>query len=128
MTFPSKATRVRLLLVEDDRSHAGAIINLLGEGFEVVHALDGREARARLAADDAFDVILSDIMMPRVTGFALLDWVRTEKPALEHRVVFVTTDPEGSLARCLGKTHRVLRKPLSADDLHRAVREVTSGR
>lgn len=121
-------TGIRILLAEDNRSHAEALVRRLGEGVQVVHALDGREARAHLASDDAFDVVLCDVLMPRMSGFALLQWVREEKPQLEPRLVFVTADPETSLARAVAQTHRVLRKPTSSEELQGAVRAAMAKR
>ncbi len=128
MSGAGAAMRPRILLVEDNRSHADAVTALLGGGFEIVRTIDGREARARLATDDAFDVILSDIVMPRMSGFGLLQWIRGERPKLAARVVFLTADPEASMARALGDTHHVLRKPATRDELHAAIQAVLARR
>ena len=121
-TTPSSvAARPRILLVEDNRNQADALAAILGDGLEVVRAIDGREARARLATGEAFDAVLSDVEMPRMGGFALLQWLRSERPELAVRLVFVTVDPETSLARTLAQTHPILRKPVKPEELHAAV-------
>jgi len=43
-----------------------------------------------LLADDGFDLILCDVMMPDITGMDVFDQVCTERPALRSRFVFMT--------------------------------------
>jgi len=77
------APRTRVLVVDDDP----VILELLRlsfeiEGFEVISACDGEEGWERAAADDP-DVVLSDIMMPRLDGLQLLTRLRSD-PATAH--------------------------------------------
>ena len=69
-------TQGRILVVEDDP----AILTGLGEklrmeGYEVVTAADGEEARDRLAAG-RLDIVVLDWMLPRLDGLAVLKWLR----------------------------------------------------
>ena len=66
----------KIMLVEDDnnlREIYGA--RLLAEGYEIVSAKDGEEALA-LAVKEKPDLIISDIMMPKISGFDMLDILR----------------------------------------------------
>lgn len=128
MSGPNIPVRPRILLVEDNRHQADALVLLLGSGFEVARAVDGREARARLATDDSFDVILSDVRMPRMSGFALLEWAREQRPVLERRFIFLTSEPSESVAQTLARTHPLLRKPAKPEELRAAIEAVLAKR
>jgi DNA-binding NtrC family response regulator len=62
----------RILIVDDDGRQREALVAMLSDGdFETQVAADGQEALERLATFDA-DVIVSDLVMPRMDGFELL--------------------------------------------------------
>jgi CheY-like chemotaxis protein len=62
----------RILIVDDDESQRHALVAMLSDGgFETQLACDGQEAVERLTGFDA-DVIVSDLMMPRMDGYELL--------------------------------------------------------
>ena len=66
----------RLLLVEDDPRIRGALVlGLSDEGYEVVEAGSG-ESALRLLDGDGFDVVLLDLMLPGMDGFAVCRSVR----------------------------------------------------
>ena len=60
------------------------------DGFEVATATSGREALELLAAEDRFDVVLCDLMMPDVSGMDVYERVAEVSPGLAARFVFVT--------------------------------------
>jgi len=62
----------RILIVDDEERQRSALVGMLSDGnFETQVASDGREALERLSTFDA-DVIVSDLVMPRMDGFELL--------------------------------------------------------
>ncbi len=68
----------RILVVEDDRSILmGLRMNLQSEGYEVVTAEDGATALDQVRED--FDLVILDLMLPRVNGFEVLRRMRTER-------------------------------------------------
>jgi len=72
----------KILLVEDDRSILlGLEKNLRFEGYEVVSATDGEEG-LRLAFDAQPDVIVLDLMLPRLNGFEICRAVRKKNAAV----------------------------------------------
>ena len=119
----------RLLIVEDDDPIAKAIARLLGHSCEIVRAVDGVAARDLLIAGASFDVILSDVNMPRLDGFGFLRWLRLSRPDLVDRVVFMTVNLDLPAAREIALTHvhPVLRKPCTRDVLLDAVRAAREG-
>ena len=84
----------RILVADDERGVRGFIAEALeDDGHTVVQAADGAEAAGRLAKQ-SFDLMFTDLRMPRVDGMALLRQVRAEQPELEVVVLtaFGTVD------------------------------------
>ena len=70
---------MQVLVVEDKRSLAGHLGRALaGEGYAVTLAYDGEEA-LRLGRTDRFDLIVLDIMLPRMDGFTVIRKLREER-------------------------------------------------
>ncbi|MET0343804.1 MAG: PAS domain S-box protein [Polyangiales bacterium] len=80
--------RGRILLVDDDTNLVRAYRRWLGRHHDVIVAYDGQEALQVLEQDQAFDVILCDLMMPRFDGVALYEALRVHRPHLLARMVF----------------------------------------
>jgi len=111
--------RERVLIVED-QSELRALLreSLSSVGYQVIVAADGVEAVA-LGVRDEIDLVLSDIVMPRMGGLELVAVLREKRPEL--RALFVSGDPP-ELSQ-LDPRDRLLRKPFLIHDLRRAVRE-----
>ncbi|HZM63786.1 MAG TPA: response regulator [Candidatus Saccharimonadales bacterium] len=80
----------RILFVEDDDSLAGVyLVRLQAEGFDVKRVSNGEEA---LAATVSFkpNLILLDIMMPKVSGFDVLDILRNTPEVGNVKIVVLT--------------------------------------
>jgi len=78
-----------ILVVEDEKSLAKALmLKLTTVGFSVKVAYDGQEA-VGLLASESFDLVLLDLIMPRMDGFAVLEWMRRED---KHPKVMVLTN------------------------------------
>ena len=68
--------KIKLLLVEDEQTLAGIIADTLGErGFEVTLAYDGEAGLKKFHAEHP-DVVVTDIMMPCMDGFTLVEHLR----------------------------------------------------
>lgn len=78
----------RLLLVEDD-NNLGTVLReyLTIKGFMVVHALDG-EAGLREFKKGSFDLIILDIMMPKLDGFSTAKYIRNQNSDIP--IIFLT--------------------------------------
>jgi two-component system, NtrC family, response regulator AtoC len=73
----------RILVADDEAGLRGFVAEALaGDGHAVVQAADGAEAAQRLARE-SFDLLITDLRMPRLDGMALLRQVRAEQPELE---------------------------------------------
>lgn len=83
-------TARRILLVEDDRflRRAGEI-SLRQRGFVVTTAADGEEALRKVRAEPP-DLILLDLLMPKMTGTEVLKALRAEEATREIRVLILS--------------------------------------
>jgi CheY-like chemotaxis protein len=82
--------RPRVLLV-DDEAHLGVTLAVgLRDQADVVPVRSGREAVRTLLADDSFDLVLCDLMMPDLTGMDVFEQVGARRPELRGRFVFMT--------------------------------------
>ena len=81
--------RGRILIVDDEDGFRAAMSHMLCD-HDVVEASTGERAREILASDQAFDLIVCDMMMPGVSGMDLHAWLSTQNPRLAGQVVFVT--------------------------------------
>jgi len=86
---------LRILLVDDEDMLRRCTARTLNE-FEIVSANSGAEALAILAEDSDFDAILSDVMMPRMSGPELFARCFRAFPRLAHRFVFASGNPESA--------------------------------
>jgi DNA-binding response OmpR family regulator len=74
----SPVSEATVLVVEDDPVILRLLeVNFTMEGFEVLSAADGREALERARVDRP-DIVVSDIMMPNMNGFELLEAMRAD--------------------------------------------------
>jgi two-component system KDP operon response regulator KdpE len=98
-------TRARILVVEDDHAIRRSLVaELRGEDYEVLEAVDGREALAVVSANKP-DLILTDLAMPVMDGFALITALRKNST-----VPIVVLSVRG------GESDRVRALDLGADD------------
>lgn len=80
----------RILLVEDDLALATAYrVRMEAEGFDVHHCPNGEEALQQ-ALEYHPDLILLDIMMPRISGFDVLDILRNTKQTAHTKIIILT--------------------------------------
>jgi chemosensory pili system protein ChpA (sensor histidine kinase/response regulator) len=104
------AGRPRVLLVDDSVSVRKFVGQMLEKaGFDVTTAADGADAMVRLA-EAAFEVLVTDLEMPRVNGYELIEDVRRRAATRELPVIVLTTragDKHVALAKSLGVEHYV---------------------
>ena len=85
-----KASGQRILLVEDDDSLASVYVNRLqAEGFDVRRVANGEDALAS-ALSYKPDLVVLDVMMPKVSGFDVLDILRNTPETANLKIVILT--------------------------------------
>ncbi len=107
-----------LLLVDDDPDGREALSDLLSQRFAVVSAADGEEAIA-LARDRTPDLIMMDIVMPKLSGVGAFDALLKDPRTAEIPVIFLSAhDDEGTTALCLNRgAADYVTKPASGREL-----------
>ncbi len=91
----------RILIVDDDERQRSALVGMLSDGnFETHVACDGQEALERLSTFDA-DVIVSDLVMPRMDGFELLRHLKDRG----DRTPAIALTAFGSMEKALSAVH-----------------------
>jgi EAL domain-containing protein (putative c-di-GMP-specific phosphodiesterase class I) len=106
-----------VLVVDDDRTLARSYCRILSaEGYEVEIRFDGEAAVEALGAS-RFDVVLSDIDMPKLNGVALIERIRVH--ALDVPVVLITGSPslDTAVAAVQYGALRYLTKPVETNEL-----------
>jgi CheY-like chemotaxis protein len=116
--------RLRILVVDDEVHVRLALKSLLASDHEVEAAADGEAALALVGAAP-FDVILCDLMMPRMSGREVYEQIRKQWPGLERRIVFVTGGAFiPSLASFLESVDNLkLRKPFTIEQVLEQIHE-----
>jgi CheY-like chemotaxis protein len=117
-----------VLLVDDSISVRTFVGRMLEKaGFDVTTAGDGTEALARLGEGE-FTVMVTDLEMPRLNGYELLEDVRRRPGTHDLPVVVLTTRAgakHASLARRLGVSHYVT-KPVIEDEFVRLIESLAA--
>jgi signal transduction histidine kinase/CheY-like chemotaxis protein len=124
---PSSAS-LAVLIVEDEAHLAESLALLLNE-HQVTLASNGRQALQR-CAEQEFDIILCDLVMPRVSGIDLFEELRRTQPGEEQRIVFMTGGAFTPAAQAFLSTvpNRTLEKPFTTETLLQIVATVASSK
>jgi CheY-like chemotaxis protein len=129
--FPVTAG-LRVLLVEDEELIAELFAETLSaDGHDVAVAGDGQEALQLFAAaeatGEAFDIVVTDVRMPRMDGVTLTNRLRTAHPELPVVVVsgYASSEQISALSRHEHGPVVVLPKPVNLTRLCTAVRSAT---
>lgn len=118
-----------VLVVEDEGPLAEVMAEVLrAHGMVVEIAGDGRTARARLA-EGSFDVVISDLKMPRMGGRELYREVAASRPELARRIIFSTGDTASADTQAFFNEvgNPWLMKPFHLKDLIDVVQRVLAG-
>jgi len=116
----------KVLLVDDEPGLRAAVQAYFeDEGFEVITAVDGAEGWEKAQAELP-DVVLSDVMMPRVDGFGLLKQLREDERLGGTPVIFLTAKGMTSdrIAGFRAGVDDYIPKPFDPDELVARVRNV----
>lgn len=117
---PEQRRAGRVLLVEDNPEVAQATRILLEQiGYAVEIAPSADEAMIRIDLRPAWDIVVSDVLMPgRASGIVLAKWLYTHHPELP---VLLVTGYTAQLEQAKNEGLKVLAKPFDADGLRKAI-------
>ncbi|MCA9341005.1 response regulator [Candidatus Saccharibacteria bacterium] len=117
----------KILLVEDDKSLREIYgVRLLAEGYDIISAGDGEEALA-MAIKEKPALIVSDVMMPKISGYDMLDILRSTTETRNTKVIMMTalsSDDQRQRAEELGADKYLVKSQVGIEDVVRAVHEV----
>ena len=124
--LPKTQRRGRVLVVDDEPMIGTSIRRTLSSEHDVVSVTRAAEALERLSAGERFDVVISDLMMPEMTGMDLYEEISRRWPEISRRVVFLTGGAFTARARDFldRSPNRRLDKPFEAVLLRALVREM----
>jgi signal transduction histidine kinase len=115
-----------ILLVEDDAAVRRLIREALGScGYRILEAGDGAEALAIAARHpEDLDLVVADVVMPRIGGVALVERLRKVRPKLRALLISGYAHRVGETEEALGAGTALLEKPFGPGEVTRRVREV----
>lgn len=117
----------KVMLVEDDNNLREIYeARLSAEGYEIISASDG-EAALALAIKERPDLIISDIMMPRVSGFDMLDILKSTTETKNIKVIMMTALSQAedkTKAEELGANIYLVKSQVTLEDVVRSVKQL----
>lgn len=110
----------KVLLIEDDTFLSSLLKNRLSrEGLNIIHARDGQEAIDMLKTD-TFNLVLLDIILPKKSGFEVLESIRQDAQLQNAPVIIISNlgQPEDiQKGQDLGAVEYFIKAKTSIDDL-----------
>lgn len=117
----------KILLVEDDKNLREIYgTRLYAEGYDIVSAGDG-EAALAMAIKERPDLIISDVMMPKISGFDMLDILRSTTETKDIPVIMMTalsSEDQQARGEALGANRYLVKSQVGIEDVVRTVHEV----
>jgi two-component system cell cycle sensor histidine kinase/response regulator CckA len=119
----------RILITEDEESLRTLTTRMLEQrGYSVIAAASAEHAIELVEQQpDEIDLLLTDLVMPQMSGRRLADWVRERSPSM--RVLFMSGYADEAVTESGALEHGAafLEKPFSGDDLAQKVRQTLDG-
>lgn len=117
----------KILLVEDDKSLREIYaVRLVEEGYDIISAGDGEEALA-IAIKELPTLVISDVMMPKISGFDMLDILRSTPETKDIRVIMMTalsSEDQRERGNSLGADRYLVKSQVGIEDVVTTVHEV----
>lgn len=121
----------KILLVEDDNNLREIYeARLMAEGYDIVSARDGEEALS-VAIKEKPDLVISDVMMPKISGFDMLDILRTTEETKDVKVIMMTALSQAEdkqRAEKLGADRYLVKSQVTLEDVAKVAKEVLEGK
>jgi CheY-like chemotaxis protein len=117
----SSATEPKILLVDDNAVVRDMLVDLVGSLGYVADAASGGTEALALFDRNRYDIVLTDLLMPGMTGWEVLDAVRQRDPRMP--VVIITGTPAAGDPRASQPGVAVLKKPVDVKALDETIKE-----
>ncbi|HSX47882.1 MAG TPA: response regulator [Candidatus Nanoarchaeia archaeon] len=116
----------KILLVEDDINLRDIYsARFMAEGYEVLTSSDGEEALAT-AVKARPDLIILDVMMPKISGFDVLDILRSTPETKDTKIIMMTAlsqDSDRARGEALGVTKYLVKSQVTLEDVVASAKE-----
>jgi two-component system response regulator PilR (NtrC family) len=117
-----ESNRYRILVVDDEESMREFLsIMLHREGYQVDAASDGAQAVARLK-EQSYDLVISDIKMPRFTGFQLLEHIKERFPETVVMMITAFSSTEEAVEAMKQGAYDYITKPFKNEEIRLIVK------
>ena len=117
---PNNSQTIKILIVDDEPINCQVLVNHLSlQNYEIIQASNGEEALATIENGFKPDLILLDVMMPRMTGYEVTQRLRERFPPTEVPILLLTAKTQVTDLVCgleVG-ANDYLTKPISKDEL-----------
>src|SRR3954465_6405522 len=117
----------KVMLVEDDNNLREIYeARLQAEGYQIVTAKDGEEALVVAKAEKP-DLIIADVMMPKISGFEMLDILRNTDGLKDVKVIMLTAlgqSDDQQRADKLGADRYLVKSQVTLEDIVKATHEL----
>lgn len=113
-----------VLVVDDEESLCELLAEILAEQYDVIKAYNGKEA-LELARQKRPDLIISDVMMPQMSGVELLQALRADPATQDTPVILLSAASPQSVAE---QAEAFIRKPFEVEVLERVVENLAQGK
>jgi two-component system chemotaxis response regulator CheY len=118
----------KLIMTVDDSATMRQMVGftLKTAGYEVVEAIDGKEALTRLSGEKPFDMIITDLNMPNLDGIELIRQVRTDPNHRFTPIILLTTESDElkkQMGKAAGATGWIV-KPFKPEQLLAVIKKV----
>jgi two-component system alkaline phosphatase synthesis response regulator PhoP len=114
-----------ILIIEDEPNIAQAQALILEDSFNIHHAEDGEEGFKK-AKEIKPDLIILDLMLPKINGYNLCSMIREDKDLKDTKIVMVTArnqDKDEEKGMDMGADDYIM-KPFEADELLHVINQV----
>ncbi len=116
------------ILIADDEKEVVTLLKkaLTREGFDVVVAFDGNEAKSKIL-EERPDVILLDLVMPNLSGWKVLNWLRDEEKADTPVIIISAKNEMEDIKKSYSfKADYYIIKPIRIKDVIKSIYTVVS--
>ncbi len=116
----------KILIVDDDKSIVEMLSSALaGEDRAIRRAYDGKAA-LNWIGKEVFDLVICDLMMPKVNGFQIIEWIKSNPDHRKTRIIMLTAKSYKRDAEMAGKAgaDHFISKPFQVAELKKKVDKI----
>jgi len=122
--IPNNPGSRKVLVVDDDDAFREAIVRVLREeGYNIIQAIDGADGLEKANKENP-DVIVSDVFMPNMNGFMMVEELQKGTRTSKIPIVMMTGAAQGAGAWSSDASIEYIEKPFSLDLLLETVKKV----